>query len=130
MLCKKCGFEISEGDFCPNCGESNVSEVANTVKETSDPGKAKGIVALIMGILSLVNMCSCGTGIIFAIVGMILGSSGFKASEEAGYENKMAKIGKTLSIIGLILGIIGTIGVAAYLIFCFALGMGMGSMGY
>lgn len=119
MVCSKCGFIVNEGEFCPNCGtlvQADVAESGAPVQAASDPGKAKGIVALIMGILSMVNMCSCGTGIVFAIVGMILGSSGFNASAEAGFENKMAKTGKTLSIVGLILGILGIVGWVIYLI--------------
>ena len=135
IICKACGCQFDSGEFCPNCGSRIEPVVAQApvyeapvapVQAASDPGKVKGIIALIMGILSLVNWCSCGAGIVFAIVGMILGSSGKSASEAAGFENKLAGTGKTLSTVGLILGILGIVLLIFYYVFCFVLGMSGG----
>ena len=135
-ICKNCGNEFEVGEFCPNCGtkyeapvEQNTfveaaPEQAAAEQAASDPGKVKGIIALVMGILSLINSCSCGAGIVFAIVGMILGSSAVSSSTAAGFENKMGKIGKTLSIVGIILGVLGLVFWIIYYIFYFAVMVG------
>ncbi len=130
-ICKNCGNEFEVGEFCPNCGtkyeapvEQNTFVEAAPVQAASDPGKVKGIIALVMGILSLVNSCSCGAGIVFAIVGMILGSSAVSSSTAAGFENKMGKIGKTLSIVGIILGVLGLVFWIIYYIFYVAVMVG------
>lgn len=88
---------------------------------TSDPGKVFGIISLICGILGLLNACCYGTGLIYAIAGLILGNIGGKKSTEAGFENKLAKTGKTLSIIGLILSILAVVGFIIYYVVIVAL---------
>lgn len=133
MICKKCGFNF-DGAFCPNCGEAAVIE--NVVNEPvyvdaepvgKNPGKGKGIAGMILGIISMLSYCcSCcaiipyigwvaaiGSFIlppICSIIGLILSSSGLKASKAAGFGNGMAKVGKILSIIALVLFILMVVG--------------------
>ena len=128
MICKVCGIEVESGDVCPACGASLVEE---TVEETVevlnideapadvpavDPGAQKGKTALILGIVAIVASVICCSpflgGLISlgcAIAAIVLASSAIKMSQEAGYENKNAKIGKILGIITIALAVIGTI---------------------
>ena len=67
--------------------------------------KGKSIASLVLGIVSLILIFTgMGTiaGIILAIVGVNLG----KSVKRSGYDNGMAKAGRVLSWIGLILCII------------------------
>lgn len=139
MICSKCGFIVDDGKFCPNCGTAVEKEVQNETIETSsgaddtvDPGKSKGLISLILGIVSLVlgTICSCGCAspltIITSIVGMILGSSANKASISAGFEkNGKGKIGFILSLISLIVSIFVAV---AWTIYAFVMGA-LGSVG-
>ncbi|MBR3968874.1 MAG: hypothetical protein IKJ93_04720 [Clostridia bacterium] len=116
IICKICGHEFSDFKFCPNCGTEVASKRVEIIsdevvlkkskaKNTGFPGEGKGIAALVMGILSLINSLS-GFGIVFAVIGIVLGSLGVKESVAFGFENDMGKIGKILSIIGLIISVI------------------------
>lgn len=66
-----------------------------------------GVASLILGIVSILGGPS---GILFAIIGLILGSLAKKKNPE---NPGPAKIGFILSIIGLVLGILWTIGCVA-----------------
>ncbi|MGK0391546.1 MAG: hypothetical protein ACI94Y_004313 [Maribacter sp.] len=70
--------------------------------------------AFILGILSIFPGCFCCIGFILGIIGLILGNTAVKeyeANPERYYESdyKSAKNGKTLSIVGLALTVIGII---------------------
>ncbi|MBQ6570563.1 MAG: DUF4190 domain-containing protein [Clostridia bacterium] len=83
---------------------------------TSYPGKGLGIASMVIGIVSLVAVCSFGgyTG----IVGLILGAVALSQSKKAGYNNGMAVAGLVLSIIAvslLVLGWLGVFGAGSYL---------------
>ncbi len=97
MYCKNCGNANAEGKFCDVCGAEitsepivvdaqNVVETENIIDGTPvvDPGKTLGTISLILGIAGIVLgiICPC----LFACLGAI------------------APL--TLSIIGLILGIV------------------------
>lgn len=109
-FCSTCGNQIPENsEFCPSCGAAvhatvraaAPTGVAPVAPSAGHPKKALCIIALIMGISSLALGALYGTGIPFAIVGLILGGKALKVAPD-----KMAKAGKTMSVIGLILGII------------------------
>ena len=133
--CVNCGAELQdEAVFCTSCGSQadSVQDAApqpepapeytyqqpQQVVSAAEP-KGKAIATLILGIASLVCAVfgwtiTCGIiAVICGIVGLILGK---KAVAEAP-NVKMGKTGKTLALIGLILGaillVVGIIVVAA-----------------
>ena len=113
MICEKCGFEY-EGEKCPVC-EVEASQIV-----TEQPKKsACGIVGMILGILSLVNL-----NWMFAIPGLILSKKALNVCPG----DKRAKAGRTTSLLGLILSIalyVGTIAfiVIYYVIYIFFIGI-------
>lgn len=147
MVCKNCGFEYEDEQFCPNCGaaaevaekienEPNVTDdAAETVTETTvvesvttdvDPGNGKATASMVLGIVSLVisTVCSCGCGginipisLITSIIGLVLSSSAKKLSASAGFKNGKANAGFITSIIALILSILSIFFLVIYIIF-------------
>lgn len=91
------------------------NQVTSTNGGDKTPGKA--IAILILGICSIVFSCA-GPGLICGIVGLVLNS---QLAKEMGEVPQQAKVGKILSIIGLVLTgiaiiagvIMGILGVAA-----------------
>jgi hypothetical protein len=67
------------------------------------PGKTLGIVALV---LSILGIFSYGT---LSLVGLILGVVAGNQSKAAGVENKLARYGVIVGIIGLVIGVIAGI---------------------
>ncbi len=86
------------------------------------PDAPMGLATLILGIISLVTTalsCTLGGGIITGIIGLVLASKGNKDVElsPGKYSEKSIKnikIGKTMSLIGLI---ISAVGFSAYMLF-------------
>ena len=135
MFCSHCGSEIENGArFCQNCGAS-ADATKNEEKMSYEPidltdtiaEKAKdeaagsalgtGIAAIIFGlIVSLLNF-----------IGIILGAVGIgKANAveaQFGELPPKARVGKILSTVGLISGILMTIFWIFYIIFIVALAM-------
>jgi len=68
-----------------------------------DPGKTKGVVALILGIIGVITAWTFGIGTLFGIVAIILAIMSFNASQAAG----LKKSG--VAIFGLILGILAVV---------------------
>ena len=66
-----------------------------------DPGAGLGKASKILGIIGLVLMCGYA-GAPLSITALILGCIGLNKSKNAGFENKSAKTGRTLGIIGVI----------------------------
>ena len=129
MLCTKCGNPIAADEaFCTACGAAApaAEPVAQTtatpvVQAAADPGKGKGLAALILGIASLgLNVVSCGYSSVFclvaAIIGFIMAGKAQAASAEAGFENKQAKTGKLLSGISIGVSALAFVGVLLYFI--------------
>lgn len=126
MVCKNCGATLaSRTVFCTHCGAKVEVEtqqpyadapVTEQIFETQieqpavDPGKTKGTLALVFGIIAIAGgaICSClfaclggFVPLIFGILGIVFGIMGSNASKAAGFENKSAKIGMILSIVGI-----------------------------
>ena len=123
MICKVCGIEVESGDVCPACGASLVEETVEVLNideapadvPAVDPGAQKGNIAMILGIVALAlgALCSClaaclggALPFILAIVGIVMGTMAMKASKEAGFDNKKAKIGLILSIAAIVVIVI------------------------
>ena len=127
MICKNCGATLAPNTvFCTHCGakvETETQQPASTpVTEQTfetqieqpavDPGKTKGTLALVFGIIAIAGgaICSCFFAclggfvpLIFGVLGIVFGIMGNNASKAAGFENKSAKIGMILSIVGIAL---------------------------
>lgn len=112
MFCSNCGKEIDATvSFCPNCGTA-VNKTNQTVYEgefysepyqnqTVKPGvDGFAIASLVLGIISFFIL-----PIIGSILAIILGN---KSINDNG-DNTMAKVGKILGIVSLILSIVGVI---------------------
>ena len=92
-----------EGSYTPGM---NTTYYDNTQSSTtSNQSNGLGIASLIMGILSIVSSCCCGTGIIFAILGFIF--SLLQKPDSDGKKPGSATGGLITSIIGFLLSIIG-----------------------
>jgi len=128
-FCPNCGEKIeSEPIVEPFVAEPNFTPATDDVinngdTDKSDPGKVLGIIGMALGIQSLATlvifMCCCIypvygwivyafaalIGLASAIVGLILSTNAIKKSTDAGFENKMANLGKTFSIIGLVVAV-------------------------
>lgn len=70
------------------------------------PGKGMGIAGMILGIASIVFMCTFYLALPCAIVGLILSCSAKSKAKKAGMKNGFAVAGIITSAIGLGLGII------------------------
>lgn len=151
MFCKNCGKEISsEYSFCVNCGTPVNEPVPTQTQDTpapvqpvnpvtpkiyvdpprpvTDPGKHDGDNALIFGILSIVLGFFCGAvvSIVFSILGITAANKAIKLSKEAGFDNGNARIGKILSIVGIVLNAVLIVLLIIYIVFIFILGVNGG----
>lgn len=156
MICNSCNAENKEGAlFCENCGTSleqaaPVAEVpanepvapveaAVEVAPVADPGKTLNLIALILGIASLVigAICPCSCPyvgwlayVLVPLMGaasIILGVIGMKKSKEAGLDGKQGKLGMILGIAGIaVLVVMGIISLLSGV----AVGILGGVMGY
>lgn len=141
MLCPKCGIELPEdAKSCPTCGyvfeekvvieaEANDVEVETVIPEVlSDKKGPSPKKALIFGIISVAApivlypiTCCCSlpigqiAGLIFAILGLLAAKRYAEFTDEP---STSVKVGKILSIVGLVLGI------AAIVLFVFGLVFG------
>lgn len=96
MICKKCGADIGENRFCPQCGTPANAGPAQQRK--GNPTKV-----LVFGIIGLA-LCSTGfLGLIFSVIGLVQAS---RYRAQYGTISKQANIGRGLAIAGLILSIL------------------------
>lgn len=120
MYCTKCGTQIQTGQYhCPNCGnpvsvtDSDFAcdnyEVAkyNFPPQRKGPwnsfasaGHILGLVSIITCWIPIIGFFACITG----TVGIVMASLGKRSTEDAFI--RKASIGLTLSIVGMIVGII------------------------
>ncbi len=77
------------------------------------PGKGAGITSLVFGILSLVFCCIPIMGFIFALVGTITGIVSVVKSSKCGTTCGIGVGGLVCSIIGLLIGLVYTLGLFA-----------------
>ncbi|MBO4422703.1 MAG: zinc ribbon domain-containing protein [Clostridia bacterium] len=125
MICKKCGAEILEGSvFCTECGTpvEQVKEAAEQAAETVTAEAAAEVAEavpaqndtpiLVLGIVSLaVTLVSCGSlGLVGMILGIVAMVKAKKFAEAGGVLEGKAKVGKILGIVGLVIGILATVG--------------------
>lgn len=108
--CRVCGNEIADGVvFCQRCGKpvdySGVMNTSTNINRAENQYSAMAITALVLGIFSLllcwVPILGFGLEITTIIIGKIEMSNNRNAKSKT-----MAKIGFTLGIIALALGII------------------------
>ena len=136
MFCPNCGTEIREGSsFCPNCGVSLVREESSVNAESdvrypeqsqpvpvyenaqsdysqpmsvSEPRELPNV--LLWGILGLSFSCTfflSFLGIIFSAIGMSKANLYTRLTGRP--VNKGGKVGRILSVVGLITGIVMTV---------------------
>lgn len=74
-------------------------DVYHSTEEPDTPGSAIG--ALILGILSILTSCCCGSGIVFAVLGLVLAIIAAK-EQECG----VGTAGLVCSIVGICLNVI------------------------
>ncbi len=82
--------------------QAYTSNPSQAVSGTQMTGSNNGIIVLVLGIVSLVT---CGFGILAAVPAWIMGAGTLKAINEG----RSPASGKTMAQIGMILGIIGTV---------------------
>ena len=117
MKCPVCNAEVAENEkYCPVCGAEieNQFEIENALP-AKDPGKIMNIIALVLGISSLVLgaifscSCACAGSIlpaILAVAGIVLGAIGIGKSKKAGFKGGLGMIGLILSIVAVVVMIV------------------------
>ena len=120
MYCTKCGKQIQEGQcYCPNCGtpvlvtDEDFPRANDDVAEcTPQPqrkgpwnsfaraGHILGLISIITCWIPIIGFFACATG----TVGIVMASLGKRSTEDAFL--RKASIGLTLSIVGMIIGIV------------------------
>ena len=125
-FCKNCGKPMDmSANVCGNCGtpvtdakltqKPNAPEPAAPDKTTADPGQSAGKTSMILGIVALAMgaICSCLAAclggfvpLVCAVVSIVMGSQAMNKSKAAGFENKQAKLGMTLSVVAIVVIVI------------------------
>ena len=115
MLCSKCGNEIPMGsDFCVKCGHKLETKVdslqADLTKSDMKQKNNYGIISIVLGVVSFVIVLyiSLGLGFGLSVAAITLGIVGLRKYAKTGS-------GKSLSLIGLIFGIISVIIFVVYI---------------
>ena len=105
MICNKCNSNIPDGStFCPVCGQQFGAPAQTTAyQQPAYQQPAAPVSVLPFGILSLVFAGTGIIGLIFAIIGL---SKSKKFVAQNGSLFGSAKVGKILSIIGLVSSIV------------------------
>lgn len=121
MFCPICGNDCREDQaFCENCGNpmhraAPVQPVQNPYMDIPTaqhfqpevPSKTMGIVAMILGICSILfGCCIFFLAIPMAIAAIILGGIAMKRAKDAGRSNGFALAGLICGIVGLALAVI------------------------
>ncbi len=103
MFCQFCGAQMAESDaFCTKCGAQNAAVPATAPPhvQPAEPSVSP-ITVLIFGIISVALSSSTLPAIIFGIIGLLNAN---KYTKEGGALTGKVKIGRILSIVGLVLG--------------------------
>ena len=97
MICKNCGTDAQNNKYCPRCGAPVTGDIQQPV------GDGSHTKALVFGILGLA-FCETGIlGLIFSIIGL---SKANNYIRNFGNVSNQVRIGKRLSIAGLIVSIV------------------------
>lgn len=121
MICRNCGTDCPDGAMnCVTCGAPLYAEqqyyAQPAPQNTKNPGKGLGIAGMVLGIISLVLICTAAeAAIVCAIVGLILSACGMGMSKKAGKSNGMGVAGLVCSIISLALAILAISVLAAFI---------------
>lgn len=145
--CEYCGqANLENGSFCNNCGarlpEQPVMNGQNSYGQPQNPyvrsdiypqqypvpqypappsrqTDGMSVCSLVLGILSIVNSCFYGAGILFGIGGIIFAAiSRSKATSEHREKDSSSLAGLICSIVGIAISIL----VVVFLILCFMIG--------
>ena len=92
-------FQAPQNDFSAN-------QSYTPTPAPSLPGKGQGIAGMVLGIVSLVMMCTFYIALPCAIVGLILSITSKSKAKKAGMKNGFAVAGIVTSAIGLGLGVL------------------------
>ena len=107
MYCAKCGFPLQEGmNFCPKCGSPAAavaavaqSPVPQPLPQTY-PEPGRGALILVLGILAILML-----GPFTGIPAWVMGAKDLKKI----IDDKIAPSERTMTQVGMILGIVGTV---------------------
>lgn len=122
MLCEKCGAAINENiRICPQCGTPIRGEEQNITSNSTYQGPLGnttpvlvwGIIGLAFALIFYFNIL----GIIFSIVGLKKANAYNEFTGDA--QSKKVKIGKKLSIAGVIVGSISFVLMTIWLVVLF-----------
>lgn len=97
MICKNCGTDAKDNKYCPRCG----APVTADIQQPAGDGSHTKV--LVFGILGLA-FCETGIlGLIFSIIGL---SKANNYIRKFGNVSNQVRIGKRLSIAGIIVSIV------------------------
>ena len=97
MICKNCGTDAQNNKYCPRCGAPVTGDIQQPV---GDGSHTKALVFAILGLA----FCETGIlGLIFSIIGL---SKANNYIRNFGNVSNQVRIGKRLSIAGLIVSIV------------------------
>ena len=127
MFCKSCGSNVEDGaDFCPVCGAKMSADVSPAMAVMDEEAKASGKKCMIWGIVAAVLAEFGLLGLIFAIIA----KGKVKKHIRAGYPlTGMAKAGRILSKVALILSIVMTVFWFIYIIIIIVAVLAVGEAG-
>ena len=119
MYCYECGTELVDG-ICPNCTTKRAGVSYGSVHDAKS-AEVFSIIALVSGILSI-----AGYGLIYGIISLIFANL---YKNRMGEYNDMAKIGRTLGLVGIIINAVAVaLIITLYVVYAVVL-VGLGTSG-
>ena len=112
MVCPKCNSQLPDGaKFCGTCGNNTFAQPAQTVyvqqtvvsSKKEAPSKLTGIIALVLGVLSIVLLCTGSLSIVCGVVAVALAGYTIYVAKLENGTNGMAVGGLVCSAISLVL---------------------------
>jgi len=111
MYCRNCGREIrDDAEYCTYCGaqinsaQPEYRQAGYSSSAVSPAAKGAAVSAMVWGIVALAT-CQLPLGFIVGIVGM----NKYRFAEALGMTAGMARAGKIMSIVGIVLGAISSV---------------------
>lgn len=137
MFCKYCGYDIVEGNVCPNCGKENEEEVIEVISESSPVNEetAQGNkkiwdvfakMSYVSGIVTfIVSFLTFGLTIFFSVASLVfscLGKKSFAYNDKAktGFKFSLASTiisGVLLTILVIACIVIGVLAICGISVF-------------